>query len=293
MNPVSKQFSLREMIGSVAPGAMVLLSLFYVAARIPALNSLGRGVPGWSAVLIGVVVSYGIGTVLTSLTEAVFEAVTRLGSVSPRPTIVTAERLPNMSESVYRVIDRSVKRAAWYLSGGQDITATIRRFRESWHDQAVEQRVVSQHAFSLAASHYRVLFGAEPCGEESLLVCEYYIRERMPTAMQDIEQNAAKVALMGNLIIPMLSWVVAVGAGIILSLIYRPRFLGTVTDLFMFGVLLAVFPYIVRMIGHQWVEASRNRVRIVLLAFTIACRLSRPSELTSATPRIPVPVAVG
>ena len=30
-----QQFSLREVVGTVAPGAMVLLSVLYVASRIP------------------------------------------------------------------------------------------------------------------------------------------------------------------------------------------------------------------------------------------------------------------
>jgi hypothetical protein len=293
MNTMSKQFSLREMIGSVAPGAMVLLSVFYVLARIPALHDIARGASGWSALLVGFVISYGVGTLLTSLTEAVFDAVTKLGAVSPLSTESTDELPTTAADRVYRSIDQFVKRAASYLSGGQDITATIRQFRESWTETAVDEGVVSQHAFSLSAGHYRALFDAEPTGEESLLVCEYYIRERMPTAMQEIEQNAAKAALMGNLIIPVLFWVVAVGAGIVLSLINKPRLIGTVTELILFGILLVIFPYIVRMIGRQWTEASRNRVRIVVLAFTIACRLSSPTVSTPSIPRIPAPVALG
>ena len=32
------------------------------------------------------------------------------------------------------------------------------------------------------------------------------------------------------------------------------------------------------MIGRQWTEPSRARVKIVLLAFVIACRLSRQTD---------------
>ena len=64
-----------------------------------------------------------------------------------------------------------------------------------------------------------MLFDAEPEGEESLLVCEYYIRERMPVAMQEIEQNAARAALLGTSIIPMLAWMAAALAGIVLAIV--------------------------------------------------------------------------
>jgi hypothetical protein len=40
----------------------------------------------------------------------------------------------------------------------------------------------------------------------------------MPSAMLEVEQNAAKAALMGNLILPMLCWLIAVGMGILLPL---------------------------------------------------------------------------
>src|SRR5262245_63009366 len=46
------------------------------------------------------------------------------------------------------------------------------------------------------------------------------------------------------------------------------------------GISYAVFclKKKIKMIGRQWTEASRNRVKIILLAFIIACRLERPAE---------------
>jgi hypothetical protein len=284
MADVSKQqFSLREVVGTVAPGAMVLLSVLYVVSRIPGVGGVSNIDSGWGALLILFVVSYGVGTLLTSLTEAVFAAVTKLGTTSP----LSAEPLPlpanSVSERIFRGVDRFVKLTVAYLSGGQDITTGIRDFRESWHERAVAEGVVSAHSFGLARSHYLTLFESDPKGEESLLVCEYYIRERMPMAMQEIEQNAAKAALLGNLIIPMLSWMVAAFAGIVLALLNEGNILSTLTQLALFGVLLVLFPYVVRMIGRQWTEASRTRVKIVVLAFIIACRLDRPAgEASSA-----------
>ena len=145
---------------------------------------------------------------------------------------------------------------------------------------------------NLASKHYRTLFDADPEGEEALLVCEYYIRERMSAAMQEIEQNAARAALLGNLIIPMLAWVAAAFAGIVLSVVNDGSLFAALMQLVLFVVLLALFPYIVKMIGHQWTEASRSRVRIILLAFIIACRLERPAETRPQAPgAFPVPEA--
>ena len=78
-----QQFSLREVVGTVAPGAMVLLSVLYVVSRIPGVGGVRDIDSGWGALLILFVVSYGVGTLLTSLTEAVFAAVTKLGTTSP------------------------------------------------------------------------------------------------------------------------------------------------------------------------------------------------------------------
>ena len=193
------------------------------------------------------------------------------------------------------VIDRRTTETVIGLSlvlegrGQYDITTGIREFRESWHTRAVSEGVVSGHTFDLASKHYRTLFNADPEGEEALLVCEYYIRERMPAAMQEIEQNAARAALLGNLIIPMVAWVAAALAGIVLAVLNGSPF-AALMQLVLFAVLFALFPYIVKMIGYQWREASRNRVKIILLAFIIACRLDRPTEARSLAPAAyPVP----
>jgi hypothetical protein len=197
---------------------MVLLSAFYVAARLPGVGRMGNIESGWSALLILFVVSYGIGTLLTSLTEACFAAVTKLGTASPLSIDPATPSGDTISERIYRGVDRFIKMTVAYLSGGTDITTGIREFRETWHTRAVSEGVVSGHAYDLASKHYRTLFDADPQGEEALVVCEYYIRERMPAAMQEIEQNAARAALLGNLIIPMLAWVAATLAGIVLAM---------------------------------------------------------------------------
>lgn len=285
------QFSLREVVGTVAPGAMVLLSAFYVAARLPGVGRMGNLESGWSALLILFVVSYGIGTLLTSLTEACFAAVTKLGTASPLSVDPTTPSGDTISERIYRGVDRFIKMAVAYLSGGNDITTGIREFRETWHTRAVSEGVVSGHAYDLAAKHYRTLFDADPEGEEGLVVCEYYIRERMPAAMQEIEQNAARAALLGNLIIPMLAWVAAALAGIVLAVVNDGSLSTALAQLVLFAALVALFPYIVKMIGRQWTEASRNRVKIIVLAFIIACRLERPAETRAPVPgAYPVPV---
>jgi hypothetical protein len=271
------QFSLREVVGTVAPGAMVLLAAFYVAARLPGVGRLGSIESGWSALLIFFVLSYGIGTMLTSLTEASFAAVTKLSTAGALAIEAPAPPAHSLSERIYRNVDFGVKRAVAYLSGGNDITTGIREFRESWHRRAVAEGVVSGPVLDRASKHYRTLFDADPEGEEALLVCEYYIRERMPAAMQEIEQNAARAALLGTLIIPMVAWVAAALFGVVLSVVNGRPF-AALMQLVLFVALFALFPYVVKMIGYQWREASRNRVKIILLAFIIACRLDRSAE---------------
>ena len=278
MAEVSTRFSLREVVGTVAPGAMVVLAVVYVASRLPGVGSAGTVDRTWSALLILFVVSYGLGTLLTSLTEAVFAAVTKLDATSPLSVAPVTRSPASVFERSYHFIDRFVKLTVGYLGGGQDITTGIREFRETWHDRAVAEGVISAHSMALARRHYEALFDTPPAGEEALVVCEYYIRERMPMAMQDVEQNAAKAALLGNLIIPMLAWMAAVFAGIALAVVNGGSILGTLMQLLLFAALFALFPYVVRMIGRQWTEASRARVRIVLLAFVIACRLSRQTD---------------
>jgi len=287
MGDVSKQFSLREIIGNVAPGAMVLSAILWVWLK---LGELPGSLSGWTGLLIGFVLAYGAGSLLTSLTQNVFATVTQSRTAAaPGPAGIHLPSLrikqPRISERIYRRVDKLAKRAVSYLSGGQDIASGIREFRESWERKAAEERVVSAHALALAARHYRALFDAEPAGEESLLFCELYVRDRMPSAMLEIEQNAAKAALMGNLILPMLCWLIAVGMGILLPLFgdhTQHGMIRTVLELAVFGILLVLFPYLMRMIGRQWIEASRNHVRILVLTFTIACRLaasgSKPSE---------------
>jgi hypothetical protein len=99
--------------------------------------------------------------------------------------------------------------------------------------------------------------------------------------MIEIEQNAAEAALIGNLIIPMLIWLVAVGIGIVLTVLTDPRIARTILEVALFGGLFAAFPVVVRAIGRQWIEASRNYVKIVIVAFVIACRLN-PADKPAA-----------
>jgi hypothetical protein len=279
MTEVSKQFSLREIVGNVAPGVMVLLAVLYVLAKIPEIGS-GSRVSGWSALLVGFVIAYGLGALLTSLTKTVFEMVTQLRSTAARSVI--ARDFPDPAESsVAARAGHLLKRAATHLGGGQDIAAAIRTFRQSWQERAVAEGVLSDHALALASLHYRSLFDASLAGEESLLFCEFYVRERMPTAMIEIEQNAAQAALMGNLIIPMLIWLVAVGIGIVLTVLTNFRIARTILEVALFGGLFAAFPVVVRAIGRQWIEASRNYVKIVIVAFVIACRLN-PADKPAA-----------
>jgi hypothetical protein len=289
MSDVSSRVSLREIVGGVAPGLMVIASFIYIAARIPTLqvgwDAFGTG---WSALLVIFVLAYGVGTMLKSGTEFAFERVTQMGQL--RVTSAEASQVipRGWAERLARSVEPLVKRLALYLGGGKDIAALNRDFRDSWHRRAVAEGVVSERLFETSTMHYRELFESDPEGEEALVMCEYYIRKQTPGAMQDIEENAAKALLMGNLIIPMLCWLFAACIGIVLSLTsflsalasggFRWSFvLSLVTQALALLVLFVVFPYFVNMIGQQWAETSRARVKLVLIAFTIACRASRDS----------------
>ena len=286
MTDVSKQVSLREVVGSIAPGAMVLASVIYAAGKIPGLGGFdylsGASI---TALLIVTVLAYGIGTLLKSGTEFAFERVTQLGATA-------AQALPDESPArptgwaarIASAVQPRVKRLAMYLGGGKNIAASNKLFRDSWHQMAVEEGVVTPHLFATAAANYRRLFDVEPSGEESLILCEYYIRQQTPGAMQEIEENAAKAALMGNLFIPMLFALFAVAIGFIFdffaftgglpgSLVNLGLLAGIVAQAVAFVLVVLAFPYVVNMIGQQWTETSRTRVKLVLMAFTIACRL--------------------
>jgi hypothetical protein len=289
MSDLSGRVSLREIVGGVAPGLMVIASFIYVAARVPTLqvgwDAFGTG---WSALLVIFVLAYGVGTMLKSGTEFAFERVTQIGQLR-----VTAAEAPTVlpdgwAERLARMVEPLVKRLALYLGGGKDIAALNRDFRDSWHRRAVVEGVVSARLFEIATNHYRELFESEPEGEESLVMCEHYIRKQTPGAMQDIEENAAKALLMGNLIIPMLCWLFAACIGIVLSAMsflsavasggFRWSFvLSLITQALALLLLFVVFPYFVNMLGQQWAETSRARVKLVLVAFTIACRTPRPA----------------
>jgi hypothetical protein len=287
MSDLSSRVSLREIVGGVAPGLMVIASFIYVAARIPILavgwDAFGTG---WSALLVIFVLAYGVGTMLKSGTEFAFERVTQMGQLRVIPAAAPDVFPKGWAERLAQMVEPLVKRLALYLGGGKDIAALNRDFRDSWHRRAVVEGVVSARLFEMATRHYRELFESEPEGEESLIMCEYYIRKQTPGAMQDMEENAAKALLMGNLIIPMLCWLFAACIGIILSVMsffsavasggFTWSFvLNLVTQALALLLLFIVFPYFVNMIAQQWAETSRARVKLVLIAFTIACRVSR------------------
>jgi hypothetical protein len=374
MAAFSEQFSLREVIGNLAPGAIVLSSIIYVTSKTSYYQELMTGESSknsllgneWIVLLVMFVISFGIGMLLTSLTETIFHTVTMLGSGARSPLGITAQEPESKIKRASDLVVRQVKRFVARLSGGQDVTSSIREFRESWQEKAVKEGIVSEHAFTLAANHYRTLFDAEPSGEESLLFCELYIRDRLPVAMLEIEQNAAKAALMGNLIMPILFWLIAIGVGLTFAAFntnsqrsqqsqeveplrlqlehlkqqqeqekqrleqqqqrqlqqaypsqveglkqqhqeqisdlelsqrqqreqlelqirqkqeqsaIKPKSNTTIfLELFVFVMLLVIFPNIVRIIGRQWIKASRNYVRIIILSFTLACRLSQAGQ---------------
>ncbi|HEY6402300.1 MAG TPA: hypothetical protein VI479_12875 [Blastocatellia bacterium] len=385
MASFSEQFSLREIVGNLAPGAIVLSSVFYVFSKTTYYKELTSSAPDANSILnnpfiilaIAFITSYGIGMLLTSLTQTIFNAVTKLGAGARGPTVDTNQKPESNLRQAYGSGAKLLKRLITHLSGGQDITSTIRDFRASWQEQAVKEGVISEKAFNLAADHYRTLLNSEPAGEESLFYCELLVRDRLPTAAQEIEQNAAKAALMGNLIVPILCWLIAIGIGLTIaiskdyskpdqkspelqklaldveqakenlkdqqeqqrqyeeqlrqyqeqlrqyqerrrspsltfpSLTFeeRPTSQGinspknteldlkhqlqqlelkhkqqeqqeqkkqksgmtVLAELFIFVILLTIFPYIVRMISRLWIEASRNYVRIVILSFSLAC----------------------
>ncbi len=292
MTDVSKQISLREIVGTTAPGAMVIASVLFAMKKVPGIGgSLDlSGAPG-TAMLIGLVLAYCIGTLLKSSTEFVFQRVTQL-TVGPAPAAVlddTAMRPPaGWAARAAAFLEPRIRRLAMYLGGGKNIAASNKEFRESWHLLAVKDGAISPHLFALATDHYRKLFGNEPAGEEALVMCEYYIRQQTPGAMQEIEENAAKAALMGNLFIPMLFALFAVAIGFVFdvvafagglpgSLVDLGLVIGIVAQAFVFVLVVVAFPYVVNMIGQQWSETSMARVKLILVAFTIACRINTPA----------------
>ena len=90
----------------------------------------------------------------------------------------------------------------------------------------------------------------------------------------------------------MLCWLMAVllGIGLSISSFLESLFLsrifswavlaGIILQAVGFGLLVLIFPYFINAIGTQWATASRTRVKLILVAFTIACRLRRQPDPT-------------
>ena len=174
MTEVSNRVSLREIVGGVAPGAMVIASVLFVTDRIPGLG-LGWGFFGtsWSALLVGFVVAYGIGTMLTSGTELAFDRVTQINTPRPDPSDMVTPPHPGWAERMADSVEPLLKRIALYLGGGKNIAEQNKEFSAHWHERAVAEGLVSSHTYDMAAAHYRALFDAAPEGEEALAMCEY------------------------------------------------------------------------------------------------------------------------
>ena len=151
-----QQFSLREVVGTVAPGAMVLLWCSTSPHEYPGVGRIGDVDSGWGALLILFVISYRNWDAAHLVDR---------GSVRSHHHVGTdEEHLDGFGDPVQQHHvradlpgRRSVRQSdpVAYLSGGDDITTGIREFRESWQTRAVLQNVVSAHSLSLAARHCR------------------------------------------------------------------------------------------------------------------------------------------
>ena len=120
MSELSNKVSLREIVGGVAPGLMVIASFIYVTARIPTLavgwNAFGTG---WSALLIIFVLAYGVGTMLKSGTEFAFERVTQMGQLRVTPAAAPNVLPKGWAERLARIVEPLVKRLACISAVGR------------------------------------------------------------------------------------------------------------------------------------------------------------------------------
>ena len=172
------------------------------------------------------------------------------------------------AERVYRSIDGFVKLAVGYLGGGQDVSTGIREFRDPWHERAVPEGV----------NCYEPLDGTGPTtirgavqhpnpGEKRRFSCVSALHPRAHadgdagnraergegSAARELDDSNAHVddrGVLRNLPDARLTkkkegcWE------------RRLR-----SEWLMFGALVVLFPFVLRMIGRQWTEASRARRR--------------------------------
>jgi hypothetical protein len=226
---------------------------------------------GWIGALAGVAIAYGIGAVLEPIGDTAFRWMVRFGTPAPAGLPGTQSRTVGA-----RVAEQAIslaRKLVLYLAGGHDVTGSIRELKEDWQTKAVGEGLLSAHSLDLATTYYRSLFTTDPRGEEALIICETYLRERMPNAMQEIEQNAAKAALMGNLFVPGLTWLVAIMVALVLSIANRLTWTTIVAYAVVLVIGLLIFPHLSRYIGQEWIKATRNHIKSVVLNFVLSCRL--------------------
>ena len=269
---VSNQFSLREILGNVVPGAVFVGAILCVISQTPVGESFLVSAGDWERALLGFVLAYVAGALLEAANEAVYETGTQLTaapSVDPESLVPSADvRRTPLPDSILWVVRRIMP----FLSVGHSTAAWITTFREGWRDHAASLQL-SDPIVQRASEHYRLLFGSELRGNDSLLLCESFVRERAPAAMQEIEQNAAKAILLGNLILPMLIWVPAGALAALLSFRSRADIPTVAVELLLVGIWLALLKVLLGLIKFQWIKAARDHVRIVILAFVVAGRL--------------------
>lgn len=286
MSQFFKLFSLREILGNLAPGIAVLYAIDYMFNKI--FNTFGLNWEIWNKInsakenylIVFFVIAYVIGMLLTSLTQTAYQAVIRSRAI-PQFIFSNDTSRANNRKRTLSIIDWFAHHFISYLKDENVVTTSVQDFRQKWSEKVLREKVLSIHALQLAVTHYVDLFEAEPEGEESLLFCELFVRERMPSAMQEIEQNASKAALMGNLMIPIFFWLFAIGVLITLPIIQifwkilnsqgdlRNSLGLTILYASLFVVVFKlILPFLLRLISQLWIEASKNYVRasIILIA---------------------------
>lgn len=284
MNDLAKQFSLSEVLGNFVPGAMVLTSFVYLFVAVSALGTPpSEAAAGIDKIASGTVVafaffalSYGIGMLLTSLSQTLFQLIGAQSNSDLTNNGATKTR------TARHVLARYVGRFG-ILNRWDDIA----RLRRDWTTSIVADGVATQEILGKLTVFYEDLFGVLPRGEDALVLCELYVREKAPVAAAHIERQATRAALLGNLVLPVLFWFAALLAGVGLSSLSIVKgglassgwsWIPVVLQVGLLIVLLEATRLVSKVVGERWLLAAKEQLRDTVLAFVLVGSLARSRD---------------
>lgn len=281
MLDVAKQLSLREIIGNLVPGMLVILAMTRIYSAIDSISLLddigissrygnryssGVDIKFTSSdvlnVVLAIILSYGVGMLITSISGKILE---KLDAPEGRimrfvSWVFNIVKLRNLIDS----------------DSADPASDSIVELRRNWMASPIMERYISRDTMERIRDIYRSFFDTEPKGEDALHVCELFVRERTPGASIQIERHAALATLFSNLMLPAVLWLIALLLSTIQYVrpIFDGAFDGRVLQIVIQIALIVLYVFIIRFIAgvlrEQWSQSWRYAIRDTLLGFLVA-----------------------